>query len=131
MTETTTQINSITKLSDETLKEIQNEIETALIKRGFNVPITLVQSINRDGYLRIELSSEDFQTQPVIFRALRLQHFGGSVRATQEAVNIFNIWLPVNVFWESFSGGSNGTELFTFHCQIKKDREGIFGVVIR
>jgi hypothetical protein len=110
------------KLSKETISLIQDRLNIELVKRGFHAPTTIEQKNNR-----IEVTSSPFQTTPVLFEELTIGSFNGGI---QDHENLYTIDIPINVFYKSFSGGSNGVSLFHFHAKTYKESNFLVGVQI-
>jgi hypothetical protein len=99
--------------SEASLERIQDAIQTELTKRGIHAPITVEQG-RRQGLKYISLSSVPFQTTPVLFKEIRVRDFGGN--CFEEGIDGFEysrFSVTVNVEYILFSGGTNGTTLFT------------------
>jgi len=113
--------NSTTELAPETLELIKEAIATELCKRGFHAPLTVTPKHTRNGEVYVGIQSEPFNTVPVIMKSITIDNFGGSVVEVpvDEVGNkrpLLRIWVPVHVSYTHFTGGSNGTALFTFVC---------------
>lgn len=120
------------------LEAIRTAIGIELLKRGFTAPITLglknARPADDSGEWYITLESEPFQTTPVLFREIQVQHFSSTLRQdtspeanearTERGWDSWKVWISVNARWEVFSGGSNGTTLFDFTCLFKAGDEG-------
>lgn len=108
-------------LSAENLLKIKETIQVELLKRGVTAPIvTMKETIGRGGSHYIEFQTTEFQTVPVMFKRVQVNNFSTSVskRPISELQNGLNgeyvkIWITVHFSYESFSGGSNGTEMFS------------------
>lgn len=103
-------------LDKDVLAEIQGHIQTELTRRGYHAPVTLTQEGDKN---RLYLTSEPFQTTPVIFRELRISEFGATARketVEKDKDEVTAVYIGVNVRWKHFDGGENGTRLFTFTC---------------
>ena len=104
------------------LERIKRFIEDELTKRGFHVSIEVFELIDMrnstDKVLKIRTST--FQTTPCLFKELQVYNFGGTVKQDGDRCKL---WIPVNVGWESFRGGSNSTDLFTVKAEYLIDDE--------
>lgn len=134
-------------ISKNHIAKIKSSIQTELLKRGFFTPISL--SYN-DKYNHLVISSEKFQTVPVIFKSIQIDNFGGSIKVLDvvipnQPLNVIaeynsreveteqelQIWIPVHVSYKHFDGGQNGCSLFNFTCKIKaKDKDRIYSISI-
>ena len=122
--------NSEFELSEGVLKEIKDRVAEELGKRGFHAPLKISQRTSEGKTTRIELESEPFQTVPVLFKSLKVHQFSQSVSRDKETPALLRIWLCINVGWQRWGGGQNGTELFQFRCVVREDREDIYDVQI-
>lgn len=117
-------------LTENTLNKLKDIIATELLKRGFTAPLTLsIDSIYKnslDHGSRIKLESASFQTTPVIFKDIKVCNFGGALTPKEDGM--ISVWIPVNVKYQLFGGGTNGCELFTLWCEI--DGEYIDNITI-
>lgn len=121
-----TQLNSISGLSETTIESIRSHIQTELTKRGFHAPVKLEgHTHHRAGYM-LKLTSEPFQTAPVIFKEIRIGDFGSWVKQDEEHTQRLLVSIRVNAAYEHFTGGSNGCELFTLRCVVRTDTDGFY-----
>ncbi len=132
------------------LTTVAENISTELIKRGFP-SVTASQDTRETRYPRIDIVSEKFNTTPVIMKSIQIDNFGGAISTrTEEYISkendksvikereIISIWIDVHVSYEHFSGGTNGTALFTYNAKLaeydyteNETRLEIFNEVIR
>lgn len=123
--------NTITELSPKTLDVIAESIQTALQRRGFHAAIKLATSIGRDGRLRFDLTSDPFQTVPVLYKTISLINFGGSVTQNKDNEKILDVWLPVSATYDHFDGSGNSCEVMTYFCKIDAETGHVFGETSR
>jgi hypothetical protein len=121
-------------LTEKQLTLLDNTIKNELIKRGYFVSYTLNEVSNNRGDNRISLTSDSFNTTPVIFKSLELNAFNSSVKKTTHAelftsdkhdIDLTTVWVTINVTAKYFNGGSNGFNLFDLHCVFYKDNMDI------
>lgn len=110
-------------LTEKQIQAIKSEIDTQLLKRGFFAKTTLTLAENR-GSQSLKLSSETFQTTPVIFKEIQINDFGSwlnsdSVTNERGTFNFVKVAVTVHVNYSHFGGGSNGCELFRFFCEVE------------
>jgi len=123
-------MNTTKSLATDTITNIHAAITTELLKRGFTAKVVVDEKTSRHGDYRLELTSEMFQTVPVIMKEIRIN---GEItfRQDEENENVIHVGCRVGVRYEHFTGGSNGCALFSFFCRIRKDREDIYEVSVR
>jgi ribosomal protein S8 len=124
-------INSTTLLSIETVENIRVEIAKQLLKRGFTASITLggVKQ-GRENELRLKLTSEPFNTVPVIMEEIKISDFGSGIYADKDDPSWLHVWVRVSVAYKHFDGGTNGTSLFNFSVKIHETRPDLFMIQI-
>lgn len=118
-------------LSQENLDTIKAAIQLELLKRGVTAPIVkLEETTGRnqgcDHYINLE--TEPFQTVPVMFKKLMVSSFSTHVSKRKRSElkeglegDFISVWISVHYSYESFSGGSNGTELFDINFNVFGD----------
>ena len=121
-------------LSEKNIEKIKELIQDELTKRGFNACIIkLVETENG----RIILETEEFQTVPAIFRKVGICNFATNVsvhplseiNSMDNSGNTFvNVWIDIVVSYETFSGGTNCSNLFGVAFRVFDKTE--FGVVL-
>lgn len=107
-------------LSQENLNAIKEFIQVELLKRSITAPIIKIEEESSKSHSHyIKFNTTEFQTTPVIFKKLQVNDFGSSVvRSLRSELNpeaegeYISVWISVHYSYESFSGGTNGTELF-------------------
>lgn len=116
--------------SEKQRQEIQEFIQTELLKRGFHAPITALQekTINHNTGLYFE--SAPFQTTPVLFKSIKIINFANSI-LDEEPIGenssyvpdlmIRRVYIQVYVEYKHFDGGSNGSKLFGVQCFLNGD----------
>lgn len=111
------------------LENIVTAIQTELLKRGFTAKLSTVTEPNRNGGERVEITSEPFNTVPVIMSEIKIN---GVIRFNQndEHEHLIDVGVSVGVAYEHFSGGRNGTELFNFSCKVRKNDDKVYGIRI-
>lgn len=122
-------MNTTTKLTTDTIANITTTIADCLLRRGFTAKIVIDEVVGRDGNVRLDITSEAFQTVPVLFREIRI---GGSIYFGQNETteNAINFGGTVNVKYEHFPHGSNGCELFRINGTVLKDDDRVFNVLV-
>lgn len=123
-------MNTNKSLATATITNIHLAIRDELLKRGFLATTAITEKTNRHGDYWLELSSEAFQTVPVIMKEICIN---GDIKIQQDTdnENLLNIGCIVGIAYNHFTGGSNGTGLFKFFCKIRKDREDVYEVTVR
>ena len=107
--------------------EIKEFIQTELLKRGFLAPIIQFEELDTKSGPRFEFKTEQFQTVPVIMKAIQVDNFGSSIRKEKfkredgTEIEFNSFWISVHVSYEHFSGGTNGCKLFDVHGKFVVD----------
>jgi len=117
-------------IPSEIQESIVETINQQLIKRGF--PQVTIKHNKNDRYPELDIISEEFNTVPVIMKSIRIENNGGSINnktkiilrdGDEVEVPYLSIWIPVHVSYNHFGGGSNGTGLFGYSCEIREDNK--------
>lgn len=104
--------------------QIQEFIQTELLKRGFTAPIINFEEVKGRHDTRIEFYTETFQTVPVLFKEIQVSNFSSSItkdtitRKDDSKIDIHKVWIVISARYESFTGGTNGTNLFSITCTL-------------
>lgn len=119
------------------VEAIRQGIATELLKRGFTSPITAeLEERPRGNEWFIAIEGEPFQTVPVLFAAIQVRNFSSSLQPSKDEkaieargraenpVDIWSVWIDVNVRYEHFGSGSNGCTLFNYHASFRAGDEG-------
>jgi hypothetical protein len=125
-------------LSEKQIQSLKNVVQDELTKRGFHVKIDLKEEEKKSGEYGVTLTSEDFQTTPVLFKKLNIQDFGSSVREIPHKEEyggdkedlIIKVWISVNIRLKTFDGGWNFTSLFNFQGVCFGEDDRIYSVKI-
>jgi len=111
------------KISDQKLSlvttSIKDQLQMELMKRGITAPITVELKEWRRGGVYFEVTSQPFQTVPVLFKEITVNNFNGHMwqeEGEQEYRIRFSI--AVHASYTHFDGGSNGVKLFGFQGSI-------------
>lgn len=105
------------------IEQIKEFIEDELAKRGYHAPLTrfeVASMSNNNKREVLKITSEDFNTIPVLFKRLYVYNFSGSIKVEG---NLTKLWIPVHVGWENFNGGHNATSLFTAYATCVTDEK--------
>ena len=94
------------------LTNIQKLVEGQLVKRGYHAPVTVRTADARSDRVFFTLSSEYFQTAPVIFKSLHISN-GALGSITKDENGEMHFVLPVGVSCQYFGGSGNFVTLFT------------------
>jgi hypothetical protein len=122
-------MNTLANLSSATIENITVAIQTELLKRGFTAPLSAKEKGTGERGYHFDITSQPFNTVPVIMKEITIE---ARVWVSEsDRKNILNVGTRVDVRYSHFSGGTNGTELFTFYCLIRNDRDEIFDVNVR
>lgn len=116
-------------LNWEHLEQIKNHLQTELLKRGFNAKIDRInEKVARNGieHNYVEFETEPFQTIPIIFKKVWITNFSSWIRDHKTNKNYWVITIQVHIRYEHFTGGHNGTNLFTFKCMASKDEDYVY-----
>ncbi len=114
-------------ITEATCGQIRVAIQQELLRRGFHAPITVTFSTEKKP--RFCITSELFQTAPVLFESIMIQEFGSylSEESSDTGKEYLHIGIQVAVRYQHFGGGSNGCKLFYFTCDTV-DGEIIFNI---
>ncbi len=127
-------------LNGKHLELIKDTIQTELLKRGFHAPITVTEQVDKNP--RVLVTSENFQTTPVLFKNIKIVNFSGNIEEVEqdftginnkkETKTIIKFWIPVQVRYEHFDLGGNGSRLFNLEGFVFRDEDSdrIYGLVI-
>lgn len=124
-------------LTDNQLSQIKETISVEMLKRGYTAKMIEFKEVSSNSNRsRIEFQTEEFQTVPVMFKKINLSNFSSSISLNPELTlqherEIFNVWLQVNIRYESFGGGSNGVGLFDYNCTFEKGDKRVFNEIIK
>ncbi len=136
--------NSIEKITTNKQREaIKSFIEIELLKRGFTAKMAEFDEVrDRSGRQFINFRTEEFNTVPVIMKAIQVDTFGSwLLKMSEEDLeklgfaeptrDIYRCAINVHVSYEHFTGGTNGCELFKMHCYFEKDDYRVFDFNIK
>jgi hypothetical protein len=116
-------------LTEKQKELIKTQINNELIKRGINVELNLVEKEKDDGRSRIELTSTNFQTYPVLYKELSVISFSTTVsKEKEDDNNIIYCWIGVSVAVESFNGGSNAVRMFDYKIKFYDNDFSIYEI---
>ncbi len=109
------------------LSELQTVIADELLKRGFTAKIIQFEEVQAKNGTKIELTTESFQTVPVLFKEVAIGNFNSELREEQvviqdKPVKVLKFWMSVNVFYQHFGSGSNGCNLFSIWATLYENR---------
>lgn len=115
-------------LTQQQLDKIHDFIQMEMLKRGYSAKIISFKEVEGKLESRIEFQTEDFQTAPVMFKRLYISNFSSSIQKHVEFseeynIDCYQVWIQVSVRYENFSGGSNGTNLFSVTGTVVKDED--------
>jgi hypothetical protein len=108
-------------LSDKQIEMVKEYLKDELTKRGFHTNFNIKEVEGRN-YNTLELTSDKFNTIPVIFKSLELINFGSGVIKSTHAkefdsdktdVELIKVWVSVNAKAEYFNGASNCFTIFS------------------
>jgi hypothetical protein len=107
-------------ISTETQRqEIKKFIQEQLLRRGVSAPITtLKEAIARNGDSHFKLTTECFQTTPVIFKSIKIEEFGSFIWKHELHEGYHHFSIRVHIRYELFDGGSNGTNFFNMQGEL-------------
>jgi hypothetical protein len=126
------------QLTREQLDSFKERVSEELTKRGFHVTLEVNEErCKYDGESKIIITSNNFQTVPVLFKKLAIVNFNTSVK--KQPINeifgdgdgdCFVVDVGVYVGYEHFDVGSNCSQLFHIHCVFMGTNERLFKVKI-
>lgn len=96
------------EITKENLLSIKEKIQIELLKRGITAPIKTIEYENN----KLKVVTEDFQTNPVIFKRLWVQTWNSFIDKIDNNITLF---ISLNYRYEHFNGGSNGCDLFSIN----------------
>jgi len=117
--------------------KIKEILQDELLKRGFTAKIVKLYEYKQIGgfkkYLRFY--TEEFQTVPVIFKAIRVEEFNSGftldAKESEDGKIILTqslFYISINVRYQHFKGGSNGAELFYLSGSLSEDGLDVFNI---
>jgi len=121
------------QLNIKTLSEIRELIQTELKKRSIHAKIIKFNQVENNGKYSIELETEEFQSQPVMFDSIKIYNFGSSIKEIEVSSvdddtiikrKCLGVYISLSYFFRLFTHGSNGVHLFTFQCRVYKSEKG-------
>lgn len=102
-------------MRQEVINKIQQRLSDELLKRGFHAPITVTEQQRKDGQSYLSVSSEPFNTTPVLFRSLTITDFGSRITKSEDGRS-GKVWIGVWASFTTFAGGGNYVDLFHLTC---------------
>lgn len=109
-------------LSTNNLNDIKDLIQDELTKRGFHAQIVICnETESRRGGTYVEIESLPFQTTPVLFKEIKINNFGSWISEPNDD-GCIEVQIEIHISYNVFGGGTNGTSLFSFRCEIYNDR---------
>lgn len=107
-------------ITDTVIKKVETFLTDELLKRGFTAPITVGYNEDREA---LTLTSQPFQTVPVIFKSINIAHFNSAISYKKdENGEHLHVWMPIHVDYRHFDGGTNGARLFEFIMDEEKGK---------
>lgn len=101
---------------------ILNDVKASLMRLGINANFTMETEKDYRGDDYLTIKSSRFQTMPVIFKELWIE---GVVSVYDvEDTDKVGVTVRISYYWESFGGGSNGTDLGTVRYVVDKNMPG-------
>jgi len=124
------------KIKVKLLKNIKDRLEEEILKRGVNAKIDEIElDDSKKGYERINFSTENFQTSPVMFKELCITNFSSSLnykdveRSDKTRFTYLEIWIQVYYSYKHFGGGSNGCTIFDFSAKCDLEDGSLYSVI--
>ena len=112
--------------SSGTQQSIIDAVQTELVKRGFNAKLSAEFKTARDFSQFLEITSEPFNTVPVIMKEIKIT--GRISASTEEGNAVIKIAGRIGVEYSHFGGGRNGTELFNIRMSAFTNDDRVAGV---
>lgn len=108
-------------LEDWAVRAIKARIDEGLRLRCINVETTLELVENKRGEQKLELSSTEFNTVPVIHSAMRIENFGSAVTRSVQVLKDTGEEIPCTRFSVAVHARyqGNGAGLFTVSGQVQ------------
>lgn len=94
--------------------KVKKAIELELLKRGIKVEIPFVKEVQSKGreINRLEFTSTEFQTTPIIFKTILVTNFSSWLTKEPNNERLWSFNMAIHVSYQHFDGGSNGCRLF-------------------
>ena len=106
------------KISDFTeniREEIRTEIENCLMRFGINSKIHMAEKKLRNGEAILIINSDSFQTQPCLFKSVKIE---GTGHLTQDEEGGYELFFVLEFRYETFTGGYNGTHFCNINFRV-------------
>lgn len=119
------------EFTDDMLKEIIDAIKSKLLKLGINADVFVTSSVGRYGTEYIEVSTEKFNTTPVIYKYVTIGG-KGSFWQSKDDDGVYNLDIPLDYWFKYFDGGTNGASIGIIQFRIfeKSQRVVCLGLTI-
>jgi len=96
-------------------EEIRTDIENCLMRFGINTKIHMTDRTLRNGEAILIIDSDSFQTQPCLFKSVKIE---GSGHLTEDEEGGYELFFVLDFRYETFTGGSNGTHLCNINFRL-------------
>ena len=94
-------------------------IKRDLKKNKLSLRIRYIENKNFSGMEYIKAISTTFQTTPSLFKSVQIT--GSAQPVENNETNTLVLYFNFSYYWETYSGGTNGTELGYMIFEIKND----------
>ena len=106
------------ELRKEVQEYILSELQNSVMRLGISAQLKLVVNKDYRGIEYLAIESEEFQTQPVMFKEVWL---GGVLKVSEEKEDAYGVYASLDYNWRSFTGGTNGTDLGRCYFEVDKE----------
>jgi len=107
------------KITQKHIQRVEQILSDEMARRGLP-PVKVYTCTDRHDKQYLGAQSENFQTTPVLFKSIRIEHFNSAaefVEANEEIqVDHIKIWMSVHARYTNFSRGSNGVGILEMRC---------------
>lgn len=106
------------KISDFTeniREEIRTDIENCLMRFGINAKIHMTEKKLRNGEAILKINSDSFQTQPCLFKSVKIE---GTGHLTEDKEGMYELFFVLDFRYTTFTDGYNGTHLCNINFRL-------------
>ena len=112
-------------LTENQLIFVKEAIQDELLKRGITAKISKCEEINE----RLEIETESFQTQPVMFKKIHVYtHLSGFAKMLDNVEGAAELYIGLSFRYTLFSGGTNGTDLMDLRFRFIQGSDSIMKI---
>ena len=107
------------ELRQEIKDYILSEVQVSVMRLGINAQLMFVTDKDYRGNEYIKIESSKFQTMPMMFKEIWIEGRVTVIDSEDEGKQEVSISLEYH--WQSFRGGSNGTDIGYIYFEVEKD----------